>query len=67
VPGRIYRIGYLGFTSPRFDTPADTRVVNGFVSRLRELGFSQGGNTVIEQRFADGHNERYADFAAEMV
>lgn len=49
------------------DTPADVRVVNGFVLRPRELGFSEGDNTVIEQRFADGKNERYVDFAAEMV
>ena len=31
--------------------------------RLRELGFSEGDNTVIERRFADGRNERYVDFA----
>jgi len=67
VPGRIYRIGYLGATSPQYDTPAESAIWNGFVSRLRELGFSEGGNTVIERRFADGSNERYIDFAAEMV
>ncbi|MEJ8821559.1 ABC transporter substrate-binding protein [Variovorax humicola] len=67
VPGRIYRIGYLGNTSPQYDTPAETRIMNGLVVRLRELGFSEGENTVIERRFADGRNERYVDFAAEMV
>ena len=67
VPGRVYRIGYLGGTSPRYDTPAETRIMNGLVFRLRELGFSEGNNTVIEKRFADGKNERYVDFAAEMV
>ena len=41
VPGHVYRIGYLGLTSPRYDTPADTRIGNGFVSRLRELGFAE--------------------------
>ena len=35
--------------------------------RLRELGFTEGQNLVIEQRFAEGRNERYAGFAAEMV
>ena len=35
--------------------------------RLRELGFAEGQNLVIEQRFAEGRNERYAGFAAEMV
>ena len=66
VPGRVYRVGYLGATSPRYDTPADVRVWNGFVLRLRELGFSEGDNTVIEQRFADGRNECYVDFAISL-
>ena len=65
-PGRVYRVGYLGATSPRYDTPADVRVWNGFVLRLRELGFSEGDNTVIEQRFADGRNECYVDFAISL-
>jgi len=67
VPGRVYRIGFLGSTSPQYDTPAETRIMNELVFRLRELGFSEGDNTVIERRFADGRNERYVDFAAEMV
>ena len=67
VPGRVYRVGYLGATSPRYDTPAETRIMDGLVFRLRELGFSEGDNIIIERRFADGRNERYVDFAAEMV
>ena len=41
VPGRIYRVGYLGFTAT--NTPNDLRIWNGFVQRLRELGYNQGG------------------------
>jgi putative ABC transport system substrate-binding protein len=67
VSGRVYRIGYLGYTGHEHDTPQDVRVWNGFVTRLRELGFAEGRNTIIEQRFAEGRNERYVDFAAEMV
>ena len=65
TPGRIYRVGYLGYTAT--NTPDDARVWGGFVQRLRELGFVAGGNLAIEQRFAEGNNERYAAFAAEMV
>jgi putative ABC transport system substrate-binding protein len=65
APGRRYRIGYLGFTA--VSTPLDERVWGGFVQRLRELGFDEGRNLVIEQRFAEGRMERYAEFAAEMV
>lgn len=65
VPGRIYRVGYLGFTAT--NSPSDLLVWNGFVQRLRELGYSQGGNLVIEARYSEGRMERYAEFAAEMV
>ena len=63
--GKVYRVGYLGYTGT--NTPADDRIWGAFVRRLRELGFVEGRNLVIEQRFAEGRNERYADFAAEMV
>jgi len=65
APGRTYRIGYLGFTAS--NTADDLRDWNGFVERLRDLGFSEGRNLVIEQRFAEGRNERYTDLAVELV
>lgn len=65
VPGRTYRVGYLGWTAT--NSPADLVVWNSFVNRLRELGYIQGSNLVIEDRYAEGRLERYADFAAEMV
>ncbi len=65
VPGRSYRVGYLGFTAS--NSPNDLRIWNSFGSRLRELGYVQGGNLIIEDRYSEGHNERYAEFAAEMV
>ncbi len=67
VTKRVYRIGYLGFTGHQHDTPEDARIWNGFVLRLRELGFAEHDNLVIEERFAEGRNDRYVDFAAEMV
>lgn len=65
VPGRLYRVGYLGYTT--VNTPDDERIERAFVQRLRELGFVEGANLVIEWRFAEGRSERYAEFAAEMV
>ena len=65
VPGRTYRVGYLGFTAT--NTPSDQRIWDGFVQRLHELGRKLGGNLVIEDRYAEGLNERNAEFAAEMV
>ncbi|HEY9067263.1 MAG TPA: ABC transporter substrate-binding protein [Burkholderiaceae bacterium] len=37
------------------------------MQRLGELGYVEGRNLVIEQRFAEGHNERYARFVAELL
>ena len=34
---------------------------------LRELGYVEGKNLVIEWRFADGKYERFAGMAAELV
>jgi putative ABC transport system substrate-binding protein len=65
VPGRVYRIAYFGFTAN--DSPEGVRIWQAFVQRLGELGYGEGRNLVIEQRFAEGRNERYAEFAAELV
>jgi ABC-type uncharacterized transport system substrate-binding protein len=34
---------------------------------LRELGYIEGQNIIIERRYAEGRAERFADFAREMV
>src|SRR5262245_66414878 len=35
------------------------------VRRLRELGWIEGGNTIIEYRWAAGSSERFAEIPAE--
>ncbi len=65
VTGRVYRVGYLGYTAT--NTPQDLRTVDAFFQRLRELGYVEGRNLVVEQRFAEGRNERYTALAAELV
>jgi putative tryptophan/tyrosine transport system substrate-binding protein len=64
VPGRAYRIAYFGFSAK--NTADDDRVYAAFLDRLAELGFVQGKNLSIDWRFAEGRNERYAEFASEM-
>lgn len=65
VPGRMYRVGYLGFFAN--NSPSDLVVWNAFINRLSELGYRQGSNLIIDDRYAEGRNERYAEFAADMV
>jgi putative tryptophan/tyrosine transport system substrate-binding protein len=60
---RLATIGFLGVTT----ASNETQWTAGFVRRLRELGWTEGRNVVIEYRWAEGRSDRYADFAAEFV
>ena len=62
-PGKVYRIGYL--TVPSRETAQGG--ANAFLSGLRDLGWVQGQNVVVEYRFADGDIDRLPDLAAELV
>jgi len=65
-PGRMYRIGVLEPGAP----PGRENVgqaADPFTAGLRELGYAQGKNVVIERRFAEGRLERLPGFAAELV
>jgi putative tryptophan/tyrosine transport system substrate-binding protein len=61
--GKIYRIGILEAI------PAARNVANLDALRkgLRDLGYVEGRNLVIEYRSADGRAERFPDLAAELV
>jgi len=62
-PVRILRIGML---FPGSASVYLTRL-EAFRQRLRELGYVEGKNIVIEYRFAEGKRERLDDLAAELV
>jgi putative ABC transport system substrate-binding protein len=62
-PEKLYRIGVLERTS----TAINAANLDGFRQGLRELGYVEGKNFVIEYRFADGRDERFPDLATELV
>jgi len=62
--GKVYRIGYLRSLSGS-PTASPRQIV--FRQRLRELGYIEGQNLVIEDRSAEGRHERYPEIAAELV
>ncbi len=62
-PTKIPRIGYLDALSPS-TSPAR---IEAFRQGLRELGYVEGKNIVIEWRFAEGKRDRLGEFAAELV
>ena len=59
-PARIPRIGLLVPASASFMSAW----VEAFRRRLRELGYVEGQNIVIEYRYAEGKLERLPDLAA---
>jgi putative tryptophan/tyrosine transport system substrate-binding protein len=62
-PGKVYRIGFLGAASASgFATKVDA-----FRAGLRDLGYVEGKNIVIEFRWAEGRYDRLPELAAELV
>lgn len=59
------RIGYFYFGSRQ--SSLDTGRYNGFIQGMRELGYVEGTNLIIEARFGDGKPERLPALAAELV
>ena len=59
-PGKVSRIGYLSSRSASIRTEP-------FRQGLRELGYVEGKNIVIEYRDAEGKIERYSDLASDLV
>src|SRR6516225_408376 len=62
--GKIPRIGYL---SPGSASPGPLAYHDEFQRGLRELGYIEGQNIIIEYRFAEGKFEQLADLAMELV
>lgn len=61
--GKAKRIGYLSSSS----ATATSRFVGAFRQGLREHGWVEGQNIVVDWRFADGRFDRLPDLVAELV
>jgi len=62
-PAKILRIGYLSS-----DSPSTIAVrIEAFRQGLREFGYVEGKNILIEWRFAQGKADRLRGLAAELV
>jgi putative ABC transport system substrate-binding protein len=57
--GRIWRIAFLAHRYESF--------YDALFQGLRELGYLEGRNLIVERRYAEGHAERFDEFAAEIV
>jgi putative ABC transport system substrate-binding protein len=57
--GKNWRIGFIAHRYEKFYDP--------LFQGLHELGYIEGQNLIVERRYAEGHVERFQEFAAEMV
>ena len=60
---RVYRIGFLGNSTAALEA----NLVGPFREGLRDLGYVEGRNIVIEYRWAEGKYERFPELIAELV
>jgi putative ABC transport system substrate-binding protein len=62
--GKVYRVGILGHKA---SDPAEARLWQAFRLGLRERGWIEGGNILIETRWAEGNSARIQELAADLV
>jgi len=61
--GKVFRIGYL--SAPTRESVEG--ILQAFLRALRNLGWIEGRNVIIEYRWADGHLERLPGLAEDLV
>ena len=62
-PKKLFRIGYISGS----DAATDVARTLPFRQALRELGYIEGQNIVIEVRYAEGKQARFPELAASIV
>jgi putative tryptophan/tyrosine transport system substrate-binding protein len=62
---KVYRVGLLGGSPP--NSPGGRIAWEGFFQGMRELGYVEGQNILVEGRFYGDHTERLPALAAELV
>jgi putative tryptophan/tyrosine transport system substrate-binding protein len=61
--GQIPKVGYIATASPE----STKHLLDAFRAGMRERGYVEGQNVVMEYRWADGTSLRLEDLAAELV
>jgi putative ABC transport system substrate-binding protein len=67
APTRPYRIGFLNHTGVSGAADDPTRVEDRLREALRDLGYIDGGNVVIEARYTGNRAEHLTPFAVELT
>jgi putative ABC transport system substrate-binding protein len=62
-PAKVWRIGVLVSSSPSLNASRDQALRQG----LRQFGYIEGTNLILEYRYAEGKLDRLPDLAGELV
>jgi len=62
---KVFRVGLLGGSPP--NSPGGRRAWEGFFQGMRELGYVEGQDILVEGHFYGDHTERLPALAAELV
>jgi putative tryptophan/tyrosine transport system substrate-binding protein len=66
APKKVFRLGYVLAGSPGAYTAPDSST-RGLRQGLHDLGYLQGQNLVIEERYAAGQMDRLPELFAELM
>ena len=62
-PAKVFRVGWIAMTAPGAESPN----LDAFRQGLRESGYIEGRNLILESRSADGSRERADQMVLELV
>ncbi len=62
-PANVWTLGILVSSTPALHASRDQALLQG----LRDFGYEEGKNIVIERRYADGKVDRLSQLARELV
>ena len=62
-PAKVWRVGWI-WNGPSAGNPTE---VAGFRQGLKELGYIEGRNILVDYRFGEGRDDRVAAYVAELV
>jgi putative ABC transport system substrate-binding protein len=66
----VYRVGLIFTTSPVSEMAGSqpvNRIARAFVNGLRDLGYVEGQNFILERRSAEGRYEQFGEIVDELV
>jgi putative tryptophan/tyrosine transport system substrate-binding protein len=64
-PTKVWKVGHLGVSRPRHGQRSRSRAA--FLQRMRQFGYVEGQNLVLEERYSDGDIERFPALAADLL